>query len=246
METPPPTDIKPLGYKQAPAGSLAPNQNIKFTFDEPLAQLDTAALHFFKQVDTLWVHEPFLFLPVEHEMRSYMLYAEWQPDMKYKFEADTCAFTSVLGKVSDPIKKEISVSPMDAFSALYIQLILPDTGAVVQLMDKSDKVVRSQRAIENRADFYYLKPGDYYLRLFIDRNGDGVWNTGDYAKGIQPEEVFYFPKPIAAKAKWEIEQDWNVRAIPLVKQKAIEITKQKPDKEKEIKNRNAERERNKR
>lgn len=246
VETPPPTDIKPLGYKQAPAGSLAPNQNIKFTFDEPLAQLDTAALHFFKQVDTLWVQEPFLFLPVEHEMRSYMLYAEWQPDMKYKFEADTCAFTSVLGKVSDPIKKEISVSPMDAFSALYIQLILPDTGAVVQLMDKSDKVVRSQRAIDNRADFYYLKPGDYYLRLFIDRNGDGVWNTGDYAKGIQPEEVFYFPKPIAAKAKWEIEQDWNVRAIPLVKQKAIEITKQKPDKEKEIKNRNAERERNKR
>ena len=80
----------------------------------------------------------------------------------------------------------------------------------------------------------------------VDRNGDGVWNTGDYAKGIQPEEVFYFPKPIAAKAKWEIEQDWNVRAIPLVKQKAIEITKQKPDKEKEIKNRNAERVRNKR
>ena len=99
--------------------------------------------------------------------------------------------------------------------------------------------MRSIRAVDNKADFYYVRPGEYYLRLFIDRNGDGIWTTGNFAKGIQPEEVFYFPKPIMAKAKWEFEQDWNVRSIPTTKQKAEAITKQKPDKKKEIKQRNA-------
>lgn len=93
-------------------------------------------------------------------------------------------------------------------------------------MDNSDKVVRSAKAVNNRADFFYLKPGEYYLRLFIDRNNDGKWTTGDYTANRQPEEVFYFPKPLTLRARWEVEQDWDVRGIPLNKQKPEAITKQ--------------------
>jgi hypothetical protein len=46
------------------------------------------------------------------------------------------------------------------------------------------------------------------------------------------------------KALWEIEQDWNVRGIPIEKQKPEAITKQKPEAEKKIKQRNAERNKN--
>lgn len=233
-----------LTYKMQPTGGIAPTQNIKFTFAEPIAGIDTTALHFYKQKDSLWLEEPYLFLPVEGDMRSYMLYAEWHPGDKYKFEADSNAVTSVLGKVSTAIKKEIPVTPEEEFSSLFIRLILPDTAAIVQLMDNSDKVVRSAKAVNNRADFFYLKPGEYYLRLFIDRNNDGKWTTGDYTANRQPEEVFYFPKPLTLRARWEVEQDWDVRGIPLNKQKPEAITKQKPDADKTAKLREAERERN--
>ena len=233
-----------LTYKMQPSGGIAPTQNIKFTFAEPVAGIDTTALRFYKQKDSLWLEEPYLFLPVEGDMRSYMLYAEWHPGDKYKFEADSNAVKSILGKVSTAIKKEIPVTPEEEFSSLFIRLILPDTAAYVQLMDNSDKVVRSAKAVNNRADFFYLKPGEYYLRLFIDRNNDGKWTTGDYAANRQPEEVFYFPKSLTLRARWEVEQDWDVRGIPLNKQKPEAITKQKPDAEKKIKQRNAERERN--
>ncbi len=221
-----------FSYKVKPSGSISPLQNVQFTFEEPIASLDTTAFRFYKKQDTLWIEEPYLFLPVERDMRSYTLYAEWHAGEKYKFEADSNAVTSILGKESNPIKKEISVSSEDDFSALFIQLILADTGAVVQLMDHGDKVVRSAKAVNNRTDFFYLKPGEYYLRLFIDKNGDGKWTTGEYETGTQPEEVFYFPKPLSLKARWEVEQDWDVRGIPLNKQKPEAITKQKPDKEK--------------
>ena len=233
-----------LTYKMQPTGGIAPTQNIKFIFAEPIAGIDTTALRFYKQKDSLWLEEPYLFLPVEGDMRSYMLYAEWHPGDKYKFEADSNAVTSVLGKVSTAIKKEIPVTPEEEFSSLFIRLILPDTAAIVQLMDNSDKVVRSAKAVNNRADFFYLKPGEYYLRLFIDRNNDGKWTTGDYTANRQPEEVFYFPKPLTLRARWEVEQDWDVRGIPLNKQKPEAITKQKPDADKTAKLREAERERN--
>ncbi len=240
--TPNPFLREEFNYKVQPAGSIAPMQNILFTFDEPIASVDTAAFRFYKQKDTLWVEEPYLFLPQENDMRSYMLYAEWHPGEKYRLEADSNAVVSILGKMSAPIKKEISATPEEEFSSLFVQLILPDTGAVVQLLNNTGKVIRSVRAVNNRADFFYLNPGDYYLRLFLDRNGDGLWTTGCYEDGLQPEEVFYFPKPLTLRARWEVEQDWEPRSIPLNKQKPAAITKQKPDSEKRIKRLEAQRE----
>ena len=42
-----------------------------------------------------------------------------------------------------------------------------------------------------------------------------------------------------------MSQDWHPTSTPLFLQKPLKITKQKPDKEKQPKNRNAEREKNK-
>ena len=234
-----------LRYRMTPSSGIIPTENVRFRFEEPVAYIDTTSLHFYKAVDTLWYAEPFLFLPSETDIRSYMLYAEWKPGERYKLEADSNTVHSILGKVSNPMKKEIRVYSEDELSALFVHLILKDTGAVVEVLDGSDKVVRKQRTVNNRADFFYMKPGTYYLRCYIDKNGDGEWTTGDYANNIQPEETFYFPKPLLLRPKWEVEQDWEPRSIPLTRQKPADITKQKPDAKKEIKSRNAEREKNK-
>ena len=94
-------------------------------------------------------------------------------------------------------------------------------------------------------DFYYLRPGTYYMRCFLDPNGNNRWDTGAYDEGLQPEQMFYFPQPMNVRAMWDVEQDWEPRGIPLLRQKPEELTKQKADKEKTIQHRNAEREQNK-
>ncbi|MDE7118948.1 MAG: hypothetical protein K2O61_09980, partial [Bacteroidaceae bacterium] len=106
-------------------------------------------------------------------------------------------------------------------------------------MDGSDKVVKTLKAQDGRADFYFITPGTYYLRMFEDENGNGVWDTGDYDLQLQPEQVYYYPESLTLKAQWEISQTWNPTAIPLPQQKPSKITKQKPDKVKSIRNRNA-------
>ena len=229
-----------------PSGSLDPNQNPRFTSKQPIASVDTTRMHLYKKQDSLWLPEPFLFLP-DRDVKSYTLYAEWEQKARYSFAIDSAAIVGVMGDPCKPIKNEFSIRDEDDYGSLFVHVMLPDTARIiVQLLNKSDKCVAELPAgKDGRADFFYLRPADYYLRCFVDSDGDGVWSTGEYASGRQPERVFYFPKPIQVKAKWDVEQDWSPLDIPRLKQKPKEITKQKPDKEKNIKQRNKEREQRK-
>ena len=235
-----------LEVQVRPGGSIDPNQNPTLTFNQPISRMDSARLHLSVKVDSTYQPEPFLLLPVEGKLRQYTLYAEWQPAKTYRFEADSLAFEGVLGHHSKSLKADFRVRPEDDFGSIFVQLVGPDEPCVVQLLNKSDKPIASQPATNGRADFFYLKPGEYYLRLFIDRNANGQWDTGDYATATQPEEVFYFPRPLPVRQRFEVEQQWNYRAIDPTRQKPKAITKQKADKEKTVKDRNREREQNKR
>ena len=52
---------------------------------------------------------------------------------------------------------------------------------------------------------------------------------------------FYFPKVWEMKANFEFEENWDVNAIPIDKQKLDEIKKQKPEETKKVQDRNKER-----
>ena len=230
------------GFK--PSGSLAPNQNVRYLAKEPILEVDTTKIHFYVKKDTDWLPAPFLFMPEERSAKSYMLYAEWEPGQKYRFVMDTAAMVSVLEHESKSVRQEFHVRAVEEYGSIFIHVISPDTGVVVQLLSKNDKVEAQQRADKDgNADFFFMKPGEYYMRCYVDANGNGQWDTGDYASGLQPERVYYFGKPLPLKARWDLRQDWDIRAVDVARQKPMAITKQKPDKEKKLKNRNAERDR---
>ena len=230
------------GFK--PSGSLAPNQNVRYLAKEPILEVDTTKIHFYVKKDTDWLPAPFLFMPEERSAKSYMLYAEWEPGQKYRFVMDTAAVVSVLEHESKSVRQEFYVRAVEEYGSIFIHVISPDTGVVVQLLSKNDKVEAQQRTDKDgNADFFFMKPGEYYMRCYVDANGNGQWDTGDYASGLQPERVYYFGKPLPLKAQWDLRQDWDIRAVDVARQKPMAITKQKPDKEKKLKNRNAERDR---
>lgn len=225
-----------------PTGGLDPNQNPRFIAKEPLAKVDSTKIHFYIKQDTDWIPAPFLFLPSKKDKKVYTLYAEWESKEKYKFSADSMAFTSIMGNSTKPMRFEFSVREAEEYGSIFIHVLAPDSNIIVQLLSRSDKPVATQKADKDgRADFFYMKPGDYYIRCFIDANNNGIWDTGNYTEGRRPEEVFYFPQKLALKANWDLEQEWAIRSIERSKQKPQEVTKQKADKQKSIKQRNLQR-----
>ena len=226
--------------------TLAPNENITFESKEPVALIDTGKIHLLLRKDSTFVPSEFLLRSHPLSLFRSTLYAEWRPKQEYRLVLDSAAFTSIYGHVSKEQSFNINIPSLDTYASLFLNLRgVKDTTAIVELLSTGDKVVRSVRSKDGRAEFYFIKPGTYYLRLFIDRNGNGQWDTGEFSQNLQPEETYYYPSKLELRALWDMEQDWDIHATPVDRQKPMAITKQKPDKEKTIKNRNAEREKNK-
>ena len=195
-------------------------------------------MHLSKKVDTLWVPVDYV-LQQEDNLRKYNLYAEWRPGESYLLEVDSATFKGLYGGISKKMSQEMKFRTLEEYAVLYLNI--PGTGdnAHVQLMNKSEVAVQTEITKNNQCAFYFIKPGIYYLRLFIDENGNGKWDTGDFEKGIQPEKVYYYNRRLELRALFEYSQDdWDINS-PLDKQKPLEITKQKPDKERKKMNRNA-------
>lgn len=231
---------KPLDVKIGVASQLDPDKNISFSFPTPLAHVDTAGIHLYAKHDTLWYRAPFEFEDMGN--RNYKLRGEWRPDIEYSLEIDSAAFVDIYGLASKPVKQGFKVSSLDEYSTLLVNITsLENEHLLVQLLNGQDQVVKETKAVNGVAEFYYLKPEKYYLRLIVDRNNNGKWDTGDYDKDQQAEEVYYYPEVIECKAKWDITESWNPTERPLDRQKLGVITKQKPDKEKKVKNQNADR-----
>lgn len=223
--------------------SLDLNRNITLTFDEPLESIDTTAIHISQKVDTIWEERPFIFLADSVVPRKYQILADWQPGQEYRLNIDSLGFKGIYGLYTNKVENTLKVKTLEDYGTLYLNIVGAGPHAIVQLLNSTDAVVRQQPVSDKKTcDFYFLQPGTkYYIRLFNDDNNNGVWDTGNYADKIQPEEVFYFPKVWEMKANFEFEETWNIHALPLDKQKPDEIKKQKPEESKKIKDRNKER-----
>ena len=236
---------KPLMPNYDAPQAMDPNRSITIKMPSPLATLDTAAIHLYSKIDTLWYQAPFEFRQRDNDLRGYELLVDWHPDTEYSFEVDSAAFVDIYGLVSGPYKQGIKVKSLDEYGTLFLEMsgIKDSCAVVVQLLDKSDKVVaQSLMEADGTAQFYYLKPDIYYARAFVDSNGNGKWDTGDYDADLQAESVYYYPRDIEAKAKWDITLQWQVNSTPRFKQKPAAIVKQKSNnKKRQLRNRNAER-----
>lgn len=219
------------------------NRNIVLSFDEPVARIDTSAIHMSVKVDTVWQETPFLFVPDSVLPRKYEILAEWEPEKEYQLKIDSAAIVGLYGLHTNKVEQTVKVKKLDEYGTLLFNLKGAPSTSVVELLDNGGKMLRQQRITsENTADFYYLAPNaKYYVRLFNDRNGNGKWDTGNVEQGIQPEEVYYFPKVWEMKANFEFEETWNIHATPVDKQKLDEIKKQKPEETKKVQDRNKER-----
>ena len=121
--------------------------------------------------------------------------------------------------VNKPLQRDFSIAKADEMGSLFVTLTNADSTTIVQLLQSEKEIVRQVRVEAGRADFYYLKPGKYFLRCFFDTNGNNQWDTGDYEQRQQPEAVYYYPQAIEVRANWDTDQAWDLKQWPLTAQK---------------------------
>lgn len=221
---------------------LDPDKNILITMPVPIEPFDTTAIHLYSTHDSLWYNAPFIFREKKGVPRTYELLGEWRPEVEYSLEIDSAAFRDIYGHVSAPYKQGFKIHSNDDYSSLLFTFTgMEGQPIVAQLLDKSGRIAKEVSTENGVTEFFYVKPETYFLRMFIDSNKNGIWDTGNYDADLQPEEVYYYPEQIECKQKWDVSRSWNPLSKPLEQQKPGDLVKQKTERQKTIKNRNAER-----
>ena len=233
----PKTKVLPVRFSGS--NSMDLNAVCRFTFEEPLLSVDASKISVALKVDTLWTPVDMVFRQDSTNIRRYEMFAEWRPEETYMVTADSAAFKGLYGGVSEKFTREMTFKSLDEYAVLYVNIAGVRNNGILQLLDARENVVMEQKTENGHCTFYFIKPGTYYMRLIFDANGNGKWDTGDFEKGIQPEHVSYYHHALDLRALFEYTQDdWDI-GTPLNEQKPLDITKQKPDKERRKMNRNA-------
>lgn len=164
--------------------------------------------------------------------RDLMLKVDWEPGAAYTLAVDSLAMTDIYGLQTKPLKVDFNVRKMEEYGNIVFNIPAVRDSAIVELLDGTEKIVLRAPVKSHRAELLNLLPGKYYARLFIDRNGNGKYDTGNYDMHLQPEETVYYPGAINLKKNWDVEQTWDIYATPIDKQKPEAIKKNKPERKK--------------
>ncbi len=214
----------PLKMSSNVSGNLPYFDDVFIQTENPILNYDKNSIHLWevvndstlKSLNYKWEEEPH---------RTYRLSYKWDEESQYRLIIDSAIFHDIYGLVNDSIAYNFKIDGEDKFSTIIMNISNLKENAVVQLFDKSQEIISSRSIDKNGGEvfFDFLKPGTYYVNLFLDANNNGKWDTGNYGEHLQPEELRYFSKAIEAKAYYEMEEDWDVEAFPLLEQKPIDL-----------------------
>ena len=191
----------------------------------PIARIMWDSIHLMEKVDTSLKPVPFTCVPYDTLPMKLTFVAPWKEGAQYVLKLDSAALFDVYGTTHIAAGYNFEIKRKTDYSTLRVKLLPFVPKARIQLLDKQDKVLRELPATPEGAFFEYLRPDTYYMRLYIDENGDGKWTTGDWNKHRQPEPVYYFHESIQTKSNWDFEQEWDYTALPQTKAKPKELIK---------------------
>jgi len=205
-----------------PGGSLKPGQEIVFESITPLRPPDTSKIRLYEIKEAEKITLPYSFIKDSTNSCRIMMKASFERGRNYLYIADSAAFGNIYGESADSTGMRINVREDKTFGKLVLNIKGYEGSRIIQLLDKSEKQVREIKADnDGKIEFPLLEKGAYRIRVVYDLNNDGRWTTGDFAAGLQPEPVSFYPQELEIKEDWVMDQDWDISVKNVKKLKSI-------------------------
>ena len=129
---------------------------------------------------------------------------------KLRLSIDKGSFMSIENDSSAKVKNDYSLKIEEEYGTIAgtINLKTPEN-FIVQLLTTDYKIVAEQANVKDYK-FDFVEPGQYQLRVIIDKNKNGRWDGGDFKRKTLPEKMYYLG-PIPMKQNFEMtENNFNL------------------------------------
>ena len=130
---------------------------------------------------------------------------------KYSLTVPKETVSSFYESITKSYRFDFEGDKIENYGTLTITIENPPTPIFwLQMLNESGDVIYSKYRKESQITFNSLKPGKYQLRILVDNNENGIWDTADFANGEFAEDVYILDKKIDIRPLWEIRETWNL------------------------------------
>lgn len=188
------------------------NESPRLKFSNPVLQLTTDKIILEESKDTVFYKVTPQILIDSLSSSIYYLSYKWKDEMNYRFSFNKNKIKDVYGLACDTIVRTFKSATTDYYSTIKFEATGPVNSYVFQLIDSKESVFaewKGQLPLIKKLD--RLNPGKYKLRVFVDSNKNGKWDTGCYLEHTQPEKFYFYPEEINLRSNWEIEIKWELK-----------------------------------
>lgn len=196
----------PLKIEVFPASNhlLSPEDSIIIKFPKPIALVNTKAISFITGPDEeiQLPDEAFLWNKYVNELSIQKAYLPLRTKFELKFAKH--AFVSVEKDSSQAFTQAFEFQDLENYGSISGKVNLDKGSFIFQLIKSDTKVLAYEQKGNNSFNFQHIEPGLYELRAIQDRNGNGVWDLGNFRTKEKPEPIFFFPSKIKLKANFII------------------------------------------
>jgi hypothetical protein len=181
---------------------------LTFQFDNRITKLDSAGIKLFKDSSYTPIDSFRISLDTSQKVLTFSI--PWQEGTSYHLVLTKGAAEDSVGKqwtktdtLNFTTKRKIDYGKIKIrLRGLNISLL-----PVLQFF-QGDRLIKSFSLTGPLFEEELMAPGEYQLRILLDSNGNGKWDTGQFfEKRKQPERVLPIEKRISIKPNWSNEYE---------------------------------------
>jgi uncharacterized protein (DUF2141 family) len=179
---------------------------LTLTFSTPLRSFDSNSIQL---TDTNFTNRVRPVFSLDTSRTVLSLSYPWKENTHFKLVIPATSVTDTSGtSLSKSDTLNFTTDAELQYGSLRLRFSNIDTSKhqVVQLY-QNDKLVESIPVNSNPQWFRRLyRPGQYQVRILIDRNNNGVWDTGDFTRKKQPEIVIDRKLTLNIRSNWDNDE----------------------------------------
>lgn len=192
---------------------------LKFNFPVKQEDIDESKIVLYEWRDSLKTKMTFKLEAIDKTLTSYVLVMDQKTNTKYQLNLDKNAIKNISKRHSDSVVYKYQTNSAEQFASLDLKLLFPSKGAyIIQLLNDKNQIVNQQTislsltsSAEKTIRYNNVAAGNYHVKAIVDKNTNGVFDTGNYLLKQQAEEIYMTITPIKVLAGWEIEHEWMLK-----------------------------------
>jgi uncharacterized protein (DUF2141 family) len=194
MKTTPASKIQSLMLRKKDR-LYALEQKLLIEAEEPIISIDYEKVEVFQ--DSQQVYCDSCLVRLASNPLSLEINLEMKTPYLYNMVLHPGAVKGISGRVNDSLFFSFQIKDSKDLGSISIQLqstdSLKNTPLLLELLNSKDETVRQQSIkmkTSTKVGFNNLIPGQYVIRAIVDENENGYWDTGNFYKREQAEQIF--------------------------------------------------------